>query len=774
MDQATRAFHERDEYHKDPKLYDSLYAEYTKQVERFQHQLMVITKILSTQKTDTEMYKYPSSPSLVLHLGELDDKPKEYFEKTKKEVSRKNSLAKRVHQHKIQNVNTSDDEREVEQEYQKFKKKQNRVSSICDKKIQEFEEQDYLSLKGSKSVSDPIKEEEIKVQYVKPIGGNTLPPEYSKEISRYQPSEKERIRAMKDALSAVRQFMSEGNLGRNGNLNTTTMKEMWDYESREPFSGKIRDFSEQTPEKPRGSQAKSSDECELCGGNHKVEQCPHERKFSLGTDTTSSDSKEKLLNGKSKSVDYPKTQRRRPTIWRPAQSVNGITNLVKYHHTRGTLTLESLLELDPKEDQLGVEHKQILLDSKTKAWVDEQNRMSKEKTLSHDRSRKETKDTKHPDPRINIEPSTKHLKRGTIIASEKDTPQPTRALQEFVKHIADPLVNKGWNLHLKFGKGESQGEKFVKGSSPRESTAKTDKKGKVSKPQIGRQIPLEMGTGGGGGGGKKGGNGSKRPTEDKIDIGDHPSEGDEDDSGSETSLELDLNPQQLASVGLDKPLLKLRLTPRRRRIIATAPQGEMAMMMEMVVEMIHHHLLIMDSQDTIEVKEIDGCMLFKGPPGPPGQPGQDGRDGHGGHAPQLPRGMINVPGVAPAPLDTTGLENSFENLGRTMVDVLAMQQQTNLTLQDQIRRANDAQTDQTLAMHDLADITEQRTYDSMFTAVPIYHGKDDEDFDEWADQLEALCEISHRNIHHEMMGRSSAAVKKIIRSIDPNLRWSLA
>ena len=33
MDQATKAFHERDEYHKDPKLYDSLYAEYTKQVE---------------------------------------------------------------------------------------------------------------------------------------------------------------------------------------------------------------------------------------------------------------------------------------------------------------------------------------------------------------------------------------------------------------------------------------------------------------------------------------------------------------------------------------------------------------------------------------------------------------------------------------------------------------------------------------------------------------------------------------------------------------------
>ena len=76
-----------------------------------------------------------------------------------------------------------------------------------------------------------MNEEEIKVQYVKPIRENTLPPQYSKEISRYQPSEKERVKDMKDALSAVRQFTSEGNLSRNGNLNTTTMKEMWDYES---------------------------------------------------------------------------------------------------------------------------------------------------------------------------------------------------------------------------------------------------------------------------------------------------------------------------------------------------------------------------------------------------------------------------------------------------------------------------------------------------------------------------------------------------------------
>ena len=138
--------------------------------------------------------------------------------------------------------------------------------------------------------------------------------------------------------------------------------------------------------------------------------------------------------------------------------------------------------------------------------------------------------------------------------------------------LPTPLIDKGWNLYLKFGKGEPQGEQFIQGYSPQEPTAKTDKKEKVSKPQISRQIPLEMGTGGGGGGGKKGGSDGRKPPEDKVEIEVHPSENEEDDSSAETSLELNVDPQQLASVRLNRPLLRLRLTPRRR-IIATAPDG---------------------------------------------------------------------------------------------------------------------------------------------------------------------------------------------------------
>ena len=94
MDQATKAFHERDEYYKDSKLYDSFYIKYTKHIKKLHQQLKTVDDTLSKQNADTRIYEYPSSPSLVFHLEEFNDKPREYFEKTKREVSHKNVLAK--------------------------------------------------------------------------------------------------------------------------------------------------------------------------------------------------------------------------------------------------------------------------------------------------------------------------------------------------------------------------------------------------------------------------------------------------------------------------------------------------------------------------------------------------------------------------------------------------------------------------------------------------------------------------------------------------------
>ena len=86
---------------------------------------------------------------------------------------------------------------------------------------------------------------------------------------------------MKDALSAVRQFTSEANLSKNGNLDTTTMREMWDYENQEPSLSKTKDASEVIPERMEWNvQSIFKVECKLCGGNHETDQCPHESRFS--------------------------------------------------------------------------------------------------------------------------------------------------------------------------------------------------------------------------------------------------------------------------------------------------------------------------------------------------------------------------------------------------------------------------------------------------------------------------------------------------------------
>ena len=119
-------------------------------------------------------------------------------------------------------------------------------------------------------------------------------------------------------------------------------------------------------------------------------------------------------------------------------------------------------------------------------------------------------------------------------------PQPTQALTEFVKHVADSLVDRGWNLHLKFGKGGPQKEGFIQGTTTPKTSNKAMDKEKVCGPPKEKQVPLEMGTGGEGGG-RKGSGGGKRPPEDKSEFENYLEKDDDDgDTDTETSFELEV------------------------------------------------------------------------------------------------------------------------------------------------------------------------------------------------------------------------------------------
>ena len=103
-------------------------------------------------------------------------------------------------------------------------------------------------------------------------------------------------------------------------------------------------------------------------------------------------------------------------------------------------------------------------------------------------------------------------------------------------------------------------------------------------------------------------------------------------------------------------------------------------------------------------------------------------------------------------LDTTGLENSFDQFGRTMFEVLNAQHRTNQKLEEQFRRANETQEYQAEAMQDMAQANFQMKYDHMFAGVPMYDGTDPDTFDDWLYQIESLCELSRRNVRVELMG----------------------
>ena len=169
--------------------------------------------------------------------------------------------------------------------------------------------------------------------------------------------------------------------------------------------------------------------------------------------------------------------------------------------------------------------------------------------------------------------------------------------------------------------------------------------------------------------------------------------------------------------------------------------------------------------------------VLQGPPGPKGQegqPGQAGRDGRDGQNLSLTKELEETLRAHRPNLDTSGLENSFDQFGRTIFEVLNAQHRTNQKLEEQFCRANETQEYQVEAIQDMAQANFQMKYDHMFAGVPMYDGTDPDSFDDWLYQIESLCELSHRDVRVELMGRASAQVKRIIRSLPMDIEWEIA
>ena len=194
-------------------------------------------------------------------------------------------------------------------------------------------------------------------------------------------------------------------------------------------------------------------------------------------------------------------------------------------------------------------------------------------------------------------------------------------------------------------------------------------------------------------------------------------------------------------------------------------EGEVMMILTLVMMgmgMISPPLQIPLSQKKRKQKGPKYVYVLQGPPGPKGQegqPGQAGRDGRDGQDLSLTKVLEETLKAHKPNLDTTGLENSFDQFGQTIFEVLSAQQRTNQNLEEQFHRANETQEYQAEAMHDMAQANFQMKFDHMFAGVPMYDGTDPDTFDDWLYQIESLCDLSHRDVWVELMGQASAQVK---------------
>ena len=114
--------------------------------------------------------------------------------------------------------------------------------------------------------------------------------------------------------------------------------------------------------------------------------------------------------------------------------------------------------------------------------------------------------------------------------------------------------------------------------------------------------------------------------------------------------------------------------------------------------------------------------------------------------------IVQTPEVT---LDTTVLENTFDTVGQSMMQLTRPLDQTNRQLQQHIQQGQANMQAHMRALQQLANSTYQKNFDHIFASIPIYDGNDREGFFHWLECLEAACFYSGRAIKTKALGRST-------------------
>ena len=130
--------------------------------------------------------------------------------------------------------------------------------------------------------------------------------------------------------------------------------------------------------------------------------------------------------------------------------------------------------------------------------------------------------------------------------------------------------------------------------------------------------------------------------------------------------------------------------------------------------------------------------------------------------------MIQQPQVV---LDTTALENTFDNMGQSMLQLARSNKSTFITAHP--KRTTQYASSCWCFTPINSNSTHQRNYHHIFASNPVYDGSNREEIFLWLDHLEVACYYCGRDIKTEALGRSAGPVQNVIMALPHNKLWSV-
>ena len=285
-----------------------------------------------------------------------------------KEVKIKNDIAQKVLNNKLLVVKALQEKDRANLQYDEYQKESRKLLGFCEKMMGKREkETDSLELEQPEGVpevkeiskeklNEKLKEIIDQPQYVEPIGKNTLPPYYSREMSRYEPPKPVKQKEREDLIEKVKEMTGEETKGGKREKSVEVDTDLsWDHEGLKPLPKAPKNRLDESPKPPRVPKVSKAK-------TNAVETSKKEYPTSRG------DSEE----GKYPEIP-PKVSKDKKEVPAEKNQDPGIGKMSGKH-----------------DEKWNLESPENPVDKKTARWIEEQNEfLGKQKEKGSDRDKKE-------------------------------------------------------------------------------------------------------------------------------------------------------------------------------------------------------------------------------------------------------------------------------------------------------------------------------------------------------------------------------------------------